>query len=158
MKDNQSQLNKDKFMEEQWARLAAMYGVSVEEVKSKEFDERIEKAFEEKRRRDDAVDKCNRADVWCSIRNGGIVAGIVAGCVWRLMSSRAWWWSIIAGIIFAAVFISAEEEEIKSVKRKNYLDDISQYWEQVNDTLFRFQMNFAFWLVVIFMFLWLATR
>ena len=147
---------KDKFMEEQWARLAAMYGVSVEEVKSKEFDERLDREFEERRKNDEAIDKQASAEIWRSIRNGGIVAGIVAGCIWRLISPRAWWWAIVAGIIFAVIFIAGEEEEIKSVKRKNY--PLKQYWEQTNATLARFQINFAVCTTVVLLFIWFATR
>ena len=126
----ETKFDKDKFMEEQWARLAAWHGVSVEEVKSKEFDERLEKEFEELRNREAAIDKRGNAEMWRVIRNGGIFAGMVAALGWFSLSPHKWWFPI-PGFIVAALFMSFEEESAKLVKREDYTNNIEKYWTQV---------------------------
>lgn len=157
--DEQEQdvFDEKKFMDAEWQRLADDFGVSVEELRSPEFEKRMDRERDERAKKEVAIDKRGNSKVWSSIRNGGIIAGIVAGCVWRLASSRAWWSAIIAGAIFAFIFIAAQEEEIKSVERKDYLRNTEGYWKQVNSTLGRFQMNFIIWTIVIFMFIWIAN-
>lgn len=133
------QFDRDKFMEEQWARLAAMYGVSVEEVKSKEFDERLERELEEQRNREATIDKRENAEIWREIRNGGIFAGIVAAFGWIALSPHRWWFPI-SSVIVAFFFISLEEEAIKQVKRKDYPNAVERYWKQVHDALMHFHL------------------
>lgn len=158
--DEQEQdvFDEKKFMDAEWQRLADDFGVSVEELQSPEFEERLRREQEEKDKKDAAINKRESSEEWRSIRNGGIVAGIVAGCAWRLMSSRAWWHAIVVGAIFAFIFVAAQEEAIKSVRRDDYLRDVKQHWERVNSRLVNFQITFAVLSAVIFMFIWLASR
>ena len=157
-KQSRDPFDEKKFMDAEWQRLADFYGVTVEELQSPEFDNRMDREREEQAKRAETIDKRENSEVWRSIRNGGIIAGIAAGCVWRLLSSRAWWHAVVIGVIVAFIFAVAEEEAIKSVKRDNYLRDVEKYWEQVNNTLVNFQVTFAAGSVVVFLFVWLALR
>ena len=157
-KRERDRFDEKEFMDAEWQRLADDFGVSVEELQSPEFEERLRRGQEEKDKKDAAINKRESSEVWRSIRNGGIIAGIATGCTWRLMSSRARWHAIVAGAIFAFIFIAAQEEAIKSVRRDDYLRDVEQYWERVNSRLVNFQITFAALSAVIFMFIWLASR
>ena len=144
--------DEEKFMEEQWAKLAAMYGVSVEEVKSKEFDERLDREFEEQRRKDVAIDKRENTEMWRSIYIGGMVAGVVAALGWLTLSSHKWWF-LIPGIIIAFLFMSLEEESTKLVKREDFQHDTGKYWERVQSVLTHFQVMSVVITLVVMLFL-----
>lgn len=140
--------DKEEFMEEQWAKLAAMYGVSVEEVKSKEFDERLNREFEEQRRKDNAIDERENVKMWRGIYIGGIVAGVVVALGWLALSPHRWWF-LIPGIITTFLFMSLEEESTKLVKREDYQHNSEKYWERVQSMLTHCQvMSFLTVLVV----------
>ena len=133
------EFNKDKFMEEQWARLAAMYGVSVEEVKSKEFDERLEQEFEEQREKDAAINRRENAEVWRSIQIWGICAGIMSALGWFVISPNKWWFPI-PGFVIAMGFMSIQEESIRQIKREDYPNDVQKYWNRVQSALVNCQI------------------
>ena len=144
--------DEEKFMEKQWAKLAAMYGVSVEEVKSKVFDERLDRELEEQRRKDAAIDKRENAEMWRGIYIGGIVAGVAAALGWFILSSHRWWF-LIPGIIIAFLFMSFEEETTKLVKREDYPNDIEKYWKRVQSVLTHCQIMSAVIVFVVMLFL-----
>ena len=148
--------DKDKFMEEQWAKLAAMYGVSVEEVKSKEFDERLNRELEEQRRKDALIDKRENAEMWSSIYIGGIVAGVAAALIWLASSSHRWWFPI-PGVITSFLFMSLEQESTKLVKREDYENDTEKYWERVQSVLINFQLTSACVTLAVILFIHLST-
>ena len=157
-KRERDRFDEKKFMDAEWQRLADFYGVTVEELQSPEFDERMDREREELAKREAAVDKRESSMVWRSICNAGIISAIAAGCAWRLVSSRAWWHAVVAGIIYGFIFTIAEEEEVKSIKREDYLRDAEKYWKHVKSALFGFQMKLAFFSVAVFLFVWLTSR
>ena len=152
---NDTTFDKDKFMEAQWARLAAWHGVSVEEVKSKEFDELLEKEVEEIRNREARIDKVKNAEIWREIRNGGIFAGIAAALGWFTLSTHRWWFPI-PSIIVAILFMSLEKESVDQVKRKDFIDNTVEYWERVQSSLAHCQTYSAVITFAVVLFLVLA--
>ena len=133
------EFNKDKFMEEQWARLAAMYGVSVEEVKSKEFDERLKQEFEEQRKKDAAIDRRESSEVWRIIQVWAVCAGIVSALGWFIISPNKWWFPI-PGFVIAMGFMSIQEVSFSHIKRQDYPNDSQKYWDRVKSALVNCQI------------------
>lgn len=133
--------DKNKFMEEQWAKLAAMYGVSVEEVKSKEFDEKIEREEQERIAKEMRLDKEERKYLNRSILIGGIVASIAAFLLWALISHRPIWSAIIAALVAFFIYVDVRYKTVESIKREDYYDDAEGYWNAVKKADFDLNMT-----------------
>ena len=131
--------DKDKFMEEEWAKLAAMCGVSVEEVKSKEFGERLDRELEEQREKDAAINRRESAEVWRSIQIWGICAGIMSALGWFVISPNKWWFPI-PGFVIAMGFMSIQEESFSHIKSEDYPNDTQKYWDRVKSALVNCQI------------------
>ena len=153
MSNQDTQFDKEKFMNEAWQRLASMYGVSVEEVKSKEFDKRIEKESEKLRRAEELINQRESAEVQRSVSVGGIVVAIIISLIWFSCAARHRWWFIIPGVMGAFFFISLQEDSIKLVKKEDYPNDLEKYWDRVKSQLVHCQISSAVIAIVVFLLL-----
>ncbi len=126
--------DKEKFMEKEWARLAAYYGVSVEEVKSKEFDELLERQDEARRTEEEKLNLAETHELRKDINIGTAAAAILGFVVLLVLRPNKFWICLLAGVVSALVYIFAAWSAVESVKKSNY-DKPDEYWKNVRNAL-----------------------
>jgi hypothetical protein len=149
--------NKEKFMEEELERLASSLGVSVEFLKSKEFDEWMDAKNREDAEKEIELEKYALKKTRRTISSWGLFWAVASISVYGLLSNGPFWHSVVACVITFCAFVCSALVAVDIVKRSDYTT-AEYYWHAVEKIVQTFVGAVFVTAFFILIFLFAATR